>query len=183
MILSWKYMVVIGVSVLLVGAGVTLGFEYVDVDQSDGPVTVETVSGPLKLEMTIDKTVYTIGETVNITITLTNISNETLELVYRRTPRVSYIVYNGSFESVFVSEAAGAALLYDLLLLEANECYGYIYSWGQIEFGNDTWLQTCEQVEPGTYFIVAKTGWGLNTIQPYGISKIETSKIQIEIVS
>jgi hypothetical protein len=171
-------------SVLLVGAGATLGFEYVDVNQSNGPLTVETISGPLKLETTVDKTVYNLGETVNITITLINISNETVTLCFSSPREFMITVYNESFKPIYNSHAAVAfaTVGYDVHL-QPNEYRGIMHYWEQGEVWEETLkLGTFKQVKPGTYFIVGETGDSLGWVEPYGIKKVETPQIQIEII-
>ncbi|HUK84229.1 MAG TPA: BsuPI-related putative proteinase inhibitor [Candidatus Acidoferrum sp.] len=128
-------------------------------------------SGALKLTMTTDKTTYSLGEPVNLTLTITNISTQTISFTHSG---------------------------YDFDFQVTNDTNSQVYRWSnfkafpdivtisQLQSGenisaNFTWLQTCnfdvsvqdDPVSPGTYNII-----GLSS-QTYGI---QTTPIQITIV-
>lgn len=175
-------MLVLSIVFLLIGIG-SLGVEYMRANQPSEPVTVETVSGPLKLEMTVDKTLYNLGETVNITITLTNISNESVTLHFVSGCRFEVTVYNESLKPIcgYTWARAFATVIRDIHL-QPNESRGIVYYWEQGEVWEGTLkLGTFKQVKPGIYFVTGETSDSLGWIEPYHINKIETPQIQILI--
>ncbi len=127
-------------------------------------------SGDLQLTMTTDKTTYSLGEPVNLTMTITNISTQTISFTHSG---------------------------YDFDFQVTNDTNNQIYQWSnfkafpdiititQLQPGenisaNFTWLQTCnfdlsvqgDPVSPGTYNIIGQSS------QTYAI---QTTPIQITI--
>jgi hypothetical protein len=128
--------------------------------------------GNLQLTMSIDKTAYNVDEPVNIILTITNISNQTIDFThtgldfdFKVTNDTNNIVYQWSnFKAIpqFITiESVGA---------------------GDSISSNFTWGQTCnfnaqvqgEAASPGTYNIIGQTGpiYGIQTI-PIRITILE----------
>ena len=128
-------------------------------------------NGTLELTMTLDKTSYFLGEPVNLTLTLTNVSNQTIN--YEHTGLdFDFQVYNGTNNPVY--RWSNFQAIPQFIALEP------LYAGASIS-ANFTWLQTCNynaQVQgdlilPGTYYIVGQTG------PIYGI---QTTPIQLTII-
>jgi hypothetical protein len=127
--------------------------------------------GNLELTMTLNKTTYSLGEPVNLTLTITNISNQTINFTHTGLD-FDFQVYNDTNNQVYQwSNFKAIAQFIAIVPLHAGESMS----------ANFTWLQTCnfnaqvegDPVSPGTYNIIGQTG------PTYGI---QTTPIQITIV-
>ena len=127
-------------------------------------------NGNLELTMTLDKTAYSLGEPVNLTLTITNISNQTINFEHTGLD-FDFQVYNGTNNVVYQwSNFRAIAQFIAIVPLPAGESMS----------ANFTWLQTCnfnvqvegDSVSSGTYYIVGQTG------PTYGI---QTTPIQLTI--
>ena len=142
------------------------------------PVTIQYSNQPvasggkgnLELTMTLNKTSYSLGEPVNLTLTITNISNQTINFEHTGLD-FDFQVYNGTNNVVYQwSNFRAIAQFITIMPLSAGESFS----------ANFTWLQTCnfnaqvegDPVSPGTYYIVGQTG------PTYGI---QTTPIQLTI--
>jgi hypothetical protein len=128
-------------------------------------------NGDLQLTLALEKTVYSLGEPVNVTVTITNISNQTVSFTHTGLD-FDFRVYNDTNNLVYQwSSFRAIAQFIAIVPLAAGESISQ----------NFTWLQTCnfnasaegDQVSAGTYYIVGQTG------PTYGI---QTTPIQITIV-
>ncbi len=143
----------------------------VTITQNSNQPVASGGNGNLELTMTLDKTTYSLGEPVNLTLTITNISNQTIN--YEHTGLdFDFQVYNDTNSVVYQwSNFQGIAQFIAIVPLPA----------GESRSANFTWLQTCnfnasvngDPVSPGTYNIIGQTG------PTYGI---QTTPIQITIV-
>ncbi len=109
-------------------------------------------NGTLELNMTLEKTTYSLGEPVNLTLTITNISDQTINFTHTGLD-FDFRVYNGTNNAVYQwSNFRGIAQFIVIEPLHAGESVS----------ANFTWLQTCnfnasvegDQVSPGTYDII-----------------------------
>lgn len=128
-------------------------------------------NGDLQLTMILGKTVYSLGEPVNLTLTITNISNQTINFMHSGLD-FDFRVYNDTNKVVYQwSNFRGIAQFIAIVPLHA----------GESRSANFTWLQTCnfnasvegDPVSPGTYNIIGQTG------PVYGL---QTTPIQLTIV-
>jgi hypothetical protein len=128
-------------------------------------------NGNLELNMTLGKTVYSLGEPLNLTLTITNISNQTINFTHTGLD-FDFQVYNGTNNLVYQwSNFKAIAQFITIIPLSA----------GESRSANFTWLQTCsfnasvegDPVSPGTYSIIGLSG------PTYGI---QTTPIQLTIV-
>ena len=144
------------------------------------PVTIVENSNPpevfggnsnLELTMTLGNTVYSLGEPVNLTLTITNITNQTINFTHTGWD-FDFQVYNDTNNVVYQwSNFRGIPQFIAIVPLEAGENVSASF----------TWLQTCNfnssvegiQVSPGIYNIIGETG------PTYGI---QTTPIQLTIV-
>ncbi len=160
--------------VVLVSCLAFVGSLHLGAAQSSTPTPTATVAsggnGDLELTMALDKTIYGLGEPVNLTLTITNISNQTINFTHTG---------------------------YDFDFQVTNDTNNQVYKWSNFQAFPDivsitplqaganistnfAWLQTCnfntsvegDPVSPGTYNIIGQTS------PTYGI---QTTPIQITI--
>ncbi len=143
----------------------------VTIPQSPNQLIASGTNGNLQLTITLNKTTYSLGEPINFTLTITNISGQTINFThtgldydFRVTNDTNNLVYQYSNflaipQYVFIQPLpAGASMS-----------------------ANFSWLQICnfntavqgEPVSPGTYNLIGLTG------PIYGI---ETTPIEITII-
>ena len=128
--------------------------------------------GDLELTMTLAQTAYSSGEPVNLTLTITNISSQTINFTDTGL-NFDFQVYNDTNNVVF--QWSNFQAIPQFVAIEPLPAGGSVSA-------NFTWLQTCnfnvnvqgDPVSPGTYFIVGQSG------PTYGL---QTTPIQIAINS
>jgi len=135
-------------------------------------LAVSGIKGNLELTMTIGNFDYTIGEPVNLTLTITNISNQTINFTHTGLD-FDFQVTNDTNSLVY--QWSNFKAIAQFITIEPLSAGGSISS-------NLTWLQTCNfnaQVQgdvasPGTYNIIGQTGptYGIQTI-PIQITILE----------
>jgi hypothetical protein len=175
--MSFKKLILFSALTVLLGISLVYALSY-EFKPKNSTQTLPTAEGVdeqlgLKLTMTLEKTDYSLGEQVNITMTLTNISNQT----------INYDVWAGSFD-----------------FRVYNDTNNNIYQWSnrvlpyvmiEVTLNPEdalaetrVWYQTCNNtafsegvpVSPGTYYIVGQTGL-ICEIN----GRIETTPMQIVI--
>lgn len=135
------------------------------------PPTVEGVNGKLELTMTLDKTEYTLGEPINITLTITNISNQTITYGYAD-PNSYFRVHNETNNDIYnVLETQIFPDIVVFIPFNAGESLTDHYVWQQM--CNVTPISEGVPVSPRTYYIVGQ----------HGTSFMETTPIQVTIVA
>ena len=138
---------------------------------SPTPTPTKTVDG-LELGVSLEKTVFNVGESVNVTLTITNISQQTVNFTHTGMD-FDFLVYNDSGGLIYqwsVGKAFPMFITIAALAPGGNVTATY------------TWPQTCNvpasttnlQVPPGTYYIVGKSN------PTYGL---QTAPTQITIIS
>jgi hypothetical protein len=144
-------------------------------------LTARGVTDGFMLTMTLEKTQYSLGEPINVTLALTNISNQTVSfwLDYSFS-YFQFFVYNSTMNRIYSSLWGILLPLAVSYTLDAGQSMSDSYSW------NQTWNESIFSGEgiavlPGTYYIVGQVG----PMQQNNIvfsSTIETTPIQITIV-
>ncbi len=127
-------------------------------------------SGNLELTMTVEKTEYSLGEPVTLNLTITNISDQTIDFTHTGLD-FDFQVYNGTNNVVY--QYSNFLAIAQFIAIEPLQAGGSISA-------NLTWPQTCNfnvsvegtQVSPGTYNIIGQSS------PTYGIV---TTPIQITI--
>jgi hypothetical protein len=180
MILSLKKVAALSIVVLLSSVAVVWGLKTLTAKEIIGPVEAETTYGPIKLAVRLDKNTFRLGENVNVTVTITNISNETIVLTYT-VPRTTFAVYNSSLDMIYTyATAYGWAAVVENLVLEPSESSSQIWKWDQRK--GIGWANL-QPIDAGIYSITGVTGLysitGL-TSPPYHV--VETPKVKIEII-
>ena len=127
-------------------------------------------NGSLELSLTIDKTSYSLGEPVNLTLFITNISNQTINYTHTGLD-FDFQVINGTNNVVYQwSNFRAIAQFLAIIPLSAGESTSANFTWQQI--CNFNTQVEGYPVSPGTYNIVGETG---------PTYRIQTAPIQITI--
>jgi hypothetical protein len=179
--LSFKGVILLSAVIVLLSVslvyGIRLEFTPKNNPQPSSTPIAYGVYGGFQLTLTLQKTQFSLGEPVNITLTVTNISNQTVQF-YDFPSYWDFLVYNDT----------------------DNGLYEWIFSEGAVPFSGITysldpgigvaralvWPQTCNNtigqnglwnstVLPGTYCIVGEYGGG------NALYKLQTTPIQITI--
>ena len=134
-------------------------------------LTVSGTKGNLELTMTLDKTAYNICEPVNLTLTITNISKQTINFTHTGLD-FDFQVTNDTNNLVY--QWSNFKAIPQFITIESLPA-------GDSISANFTWLQICnfnsqvqgDAASPGTYNIIGQTG------PTYGI---QTTPIQMTIL-
>lgn len=146
----------------------------------------------LKLTASLEKRVYRTGEPINITMAITNISNETVTYAIGHSGhRFDFRVYNSTLSDIYQwSRWLRFAAIWDEIALEPGQSLAV----GQIRGAFPwVWTQICNKdeyvalpVAAGTYCIVGQTGPIVEVNGNYFLGEhriiIETSPMEIAIV-
>jgi hypothetical protein len=146
----------------------TLMFEAQPVRADE--VSTEVVNGQLglKLTMTLEKTVYSLGEPVNVTLTVTNIGNQTFNFTFGGWT-FDFFVYN---DTGFLYEWLSFRILpmfITTLPLDPGQNMTRVLVWPQT--CNVTATSEGIPVSPGTYYIIGQ-------VQSYDL---QTTPIQVTV--
>jgi hypothetical protein len=147
--------------VLLVIIAVTLVFEAQPIKADEPSAEVVNEQLGLKLTMTLEKTVYSLGEPINVTLTATNISNQTINFAYAAWT-FDFLVYN---DTSFVYQWSSFRVFPMFIInwpLDIGENITNVLVWPQT--CNVTAVSEGIPVSPGTYYIVGQVpSYGLET--------------------
>src|SRR5665648_576694 len=139
--------IVLSLSVILSG--------HIGITPSPTPTAIGGNSD-LQLTLSLEKTTYILGEPVNLTVTITNISNQTVNFTHTGLD-FDFQVYNDTNNLIYEwSNFRGIAQFITIEPFTAGESMSQ----------NFIWLQTCnfnasvqeDQVSTGTYFI-GRSNW------------------------
>jgi hypothetical protein len=140
--------------------------------------------------MRLEKTTYELGEPVNVTLTITNISNETTLLYFTVPCKTNFVILNKSSETIYdyFRTHGWAETTYDLVL-DSGESLTQTLTWNQLEVDDFPPFDS-RQVRLGTYYIIGQIGPPLSYVGPaeepvpghVGFLTIETSKVEIKII-
>jgi uncharacterized coiled-coil protein SlyX len=124
------------------------------------PVEVVDEQFGLQLTMALQKTKFSLGESINITLTVRNTSNQTINYTYSD-PNSYFRVYNDTNNVIYdVLETQIWPDYVAFIRLNAGESLTDHYVWQQM--CNVTWFSEGVPVSAGTYYIVGYGG-GLQT--------------------
>jgi parallel beta-helix repeat protein len=143
----------------------------IDANNTDHyPLMQPWIAPWLRLTMTLEKTEYVLGEPVNIMLTITNISNQTITFGLYWANDFDFRVYNDINNPIYQwsDRWIGVAhpAIVRLVTLNPRESLSENLSWQQTNDGG-------VPVSPGTYYIIGRIGGPSGTY--YGtISMIET---------
>jgi len=143
---------------------------------TNAPTHVEATVDSIRLNLSLDKTSYWLGESVNITLRITNEGNETALLTRSSPPLIGFVIYDESSQ-IFSGPQVTTPVCVEKSL-NPEESFSMNLVWNQRAHSNYT------QVEPGIYFIMGRTApFTTITVGGQEIEEIETPKIPIEIKS
>jgi len=201
MAMSARHIIYFTLLVAVLSGTAILGFkeeayrENVYGEPTPNPAQVETTVGFVKLTMNLNKTIYRVGELINIALKLTNISNRTIWLNRSSPPVLDFIVYatvyNKSlplsypptFKPIYAYSWEGFIGILVSHCIEPNESLNMTLTWNQLgKYGNGS-QAIYEQVAPGFYFITGRTAPDLriyNGIEEKS-AEVETPKVLIAI--
>ena len=191
MILSLKKVVALGIVVLLSSVAVVWGLKTLTAREVIGPVEAETTYrstyGSIKLTAILDKSTYRRGESVNVTVRITNIDNKTIVLIFPSPLKVDFEVYNESLQLIHngFSTTHGTATVLTSVTLEPGESLSQTFTWDQQKMKIvNGYYSGLEPVGPGTYYIFGRAPPGgymwTSSLELY--TRIETPKIEIAII-
>jgi hypothetical protein len=192
--MTFRKLILFSALTVLLGVGLVYALSYAFTPQNSSQTlpTTQVVYDGFRLTLTLEKTEYTLGELINTTLTLTNISNQTASFGLSD-DFFDLQVYNGTNSTIY-STINDSPYLYEnfhLLVnetLNAGQSLSEDLSWNQTSYPA-AWQQlpypAARQSEgvpvlPGTYYIVGQSG----TTPIYGANgTIETTPIQITIAA
>lgn len=163
MVLSRKWMAILCAMLILLGAFAVFGIRAVtSSDENNGNSLKEwqasdvTVKYPFMLMITTENDTYSPSETVDVQITLKNIGNETVTIMFmtRENPSKLWFqfVYDESGGVVFYWKwALAQSVVY--ITLQPNESREVDCTWDQKN------TMTGTQVPPGNYYLTAAVGF------------------------
>jgi hypothetical protein len=185
MILSLKKVFVVSVAVALLGVLGVYGMSLLSGREAasvESKVTSTLINGPLELRLELDKTEFVQGEPVNITVSLKNIGNKTITVVYttfKTRVGVKILYLNGTIANEWGRSPLTAT---EEVSFAPGEQVSRTYVWDQdvVIFEGRTFIGR-RQAPKGTYKIVGTTGTsiGVYGIGPLGM--LETPPITITI--
>ena len=193
---TFKKLILLSVLIVLTGVGIVyaLGSAFAPQSSTQMIPTAEGVNDEfgLELTMTLQKTEYSLGEPINITLTITNIGNQTITYTYGALQwRFDFRVYNDTNNAIYHwSDGRPFAWTLEPITLNPGESLtsgSPPYVWQQTRNnGPDPSLPSLSpnatQVDSGTYYIVGQTG-PILAVNGNEISLlIETTPIQVTIV-
>jgi len=138
--------------------------------------TVEAIQYPFELVLTLDKTTYRLGEPVNITLSLTNISDENVKigLAAGGDPKsqFDFLIYDGSNDLIYrYSAHRGYYAGGPLVSLAPSQSFTASHLWEQNDDDGGA-------VAEGKYFVVGRTYQIFYLDQPLSL---ETPRLEITI--
>jgi len=166
LITTFRKLIIFSVVAALLGVGLVYGLSYElkpanSAQTLPTTATVESVGdyAGLELTMTLEKTEYSLGEPINITLTITNISNQTISYGYAD-PNSFFLVYNETENEIYNSLQTQPHQPISVgIPLNAGQSLTDNYAWSQVM--NVPVTSEGFPVSPGTYYIVgigASTG-------------------------
>ena len=178
----FKKIITVSILAVLIGAALflILSFKFESKYPSKTILTTQGAYDGLQLTMTLEKTKYTLREPINLTMTLTNISNQNISLTWGDGCGYDFRVYNGTNSTVYLSswpplpDRTIPTLTFPLFWtdpINAGQNISSTLSWQQ-----DGWNT---YVLPGTYYIVGQFGSMIYNNQTS--VTIETTPMQITI--
>ncbi|MGD0978862.1 MAG: hypothetical protein ABR962_06935 [Candidatus Bathyarchaeia archaeon] len=188
--MTLRKLVLFSMLIALLGIGIVYAVEY-EFKPSFFPPSPTIAQGVnesegLGLTMTLQKTNYGLGEPINTTLTITNVSNQTNTFTLGPYKDFDFQVYN---DTHIYNGTNG--VIYQYSDFWVGKAIPYIETLETLEPGeslseNLVWMQTYPvpiggsegvPVSPGTYYIVGLIGSVLSTTNP----TIETTPIRITI--
>ena len=156
--------------------------------QGQAPSMAQGSALGIQLTMTLEKTVFRLGEPINVTLTMTNITNQTQTFVLGAYNDFDFHVYNETNSNIYWHSSIwlGEVAIPDGLTgitLNPSEPWGNSWTetflWQQNMISGTFDNPSYVPVSPGTYYVVGRVG------APFSIdenSTWQTTPIQITIL-
>ena len=168
---------------MLLSVSLVYGIRY-EFTPKTNPQTSSTpiaygINGGFQLTMTLQKTKFSLGEPVNITLTVTNISNQTVQF-YDFASYWDFLVYNDTDNGLYEWLGSGRAFPMSAETFTLDPGIGVtneVLVWPQTSNSTRENGVPASQVLPGAYYIIGEygTNWG----NP--LYKLQTTPIEITI--
>ncbi len=170
---TFKKVILLSVLTVLAGVGVVyaLGYEFKPKNSTQTFPTAEGVNEQFKLTMQLEKTNYSLGEPINVTLILTNISNKTITFFYWA-GTFDFLVCNDTNNVIYQwARTQIFPFVGTDLSLNPQEDVTKAFVWPQ-RYGTPPFSEGSEgdPVSPGTYYIVGRAG------------ALQTTPIQVTII-
>jgi hypothetical protein len=171
--MTFRKVILLSVLTVLLSVGLVyaLSYEFKPQNSLQTLPTAQVANDRFQLTVTLEKTKYSLGGPINITLTVINVSNQTIDYVYSR-PSFDYWVYNDTGNIYRWSSSTFFPGILTILHFKPGEGFTRVLVWRQI-ISETASLQDV-YVSPGTYYIVG---------QEDRVSPIQTTPIQITIVA
>ena len=180
MILSTRQFLILFLVALIISIAIVLSLGKINYGERSSPTQAEKIVWPIKLTVSLNRIAFFVGEEVNVTLQLANVSNETITLPFQTPIKFDFMISDESLQTIYVySYTIGSAAIGSYIKLEPGEALCQTLAWNQKRLDSS---YNEEQVGPGTYFVFGKTFY-LDYVGRNGqeINEIKAEKIQIEI--
>ena len=172
--LTFKKLMLLSALTVLLGVSLVYALSYAFTPKNSAQTlpTAEAVGEQdgLELTMTLEKTEYSLGESININFSITNISNQTINFLLTGMP-FDFHVYNDTNNSIYQWSVGPPIQVFPehegIIPLNARESLTDVLVWP------DTISSEGVPVSPGTYYIVGLNGYN---------TRFQTTPIQVTIV-
>jgi hypothetical protein len=170
--MTLKRLILFSILTVLLGLGVVCALSFVVLPFSTNmssnsqrlpsATTAEGVDDGLKLSMSLQKAEYGFGEPINVSLTITNVSNQTVSFSLAPSSW-DFLVYNDTNNSVFEWLYSGTVfpLWIENVPLDPGMSLANTFAWPQTFWNTTTYSGS--QVSPGTYYIVGRYAHSLQT--------------------
>ncbi len=141
---------------LLLGILVFASFQMLSSGIEDFPTEAETIYDVFKLAVKLEKSVFEIGETVHMNITLVNIGEENATITFGggiTGQTWFWRVYDENDRMVFYYKYLISPSVWTEVTLQPDQFIRHERTWDQID------TNTEQQVPPGIYCIIAAVGF------------------------
>jgi hypothetical protein len=179
MIVSFKRLVLLSAVTVLLGVSLVYALSYsFKPENSVQTLSIAEAVGEqdgLEITMTLEKTEYSIGEPINITLTITNITNQTVDFGLAPSSW-DFLVYNNTDDRIFEWLNSGRAfpMWVQNVSLDPRMGLTEVFTWPQTFWISKTTGVSGGQVSPGTYHIVGR--------YERASASLQTTPMQVTIV-
>jgi len=186
--MSARHMIYLVLLVIVLSGTATFGlretaFREETYTETPTPAQAETTVDFVKLTMNLDKTIYKIGEPVNMTLILTNIGNKTIFLSRSSPPVLDFVVYNESDQIIYAYSWGGFIAVVVSYPIEPGESFIRTFTWHQQEKIAYNPQTIYRQIDPGFYFVAGRIALGAGVYDgEVVVSDVETPRLLIDVI-
>lgn len=151
-----KRILILVLIVVLIAAIGVYGIQIVTSEKQVVPVISAAMWYQFKLEVEVNKAEFGVGEPVEVKVSLTNIGNETAELIFStKNQKVMFTILDMNGTEVFGTHFS-SLIATERISLEPNQQMSETTTWMQNSMF-ETYSYT-DQIPAGNYTIIGKTG-------------------------